>query len=91
MELMAPADGVFLFAESREHPMHVGGLSLFEPPEGAGPGFVREFTDALIGNDEFQPTFRKHPATIMGGITSMAWAYAVADLVGFHVRKRTER
>ena len=84
---MAPADGVFLFAESREHPMHVGGLSLFEPPEGAGPGFVREFTDALIGNDEFQPTFRKHPATIMGGITSMAWAYDDEIDVDYHVRR----
>ena len=62
-------------AESREHPMHVGGLSLFEPPEGAGPEFVREFTDAMVANDEFQPTFRKRPATIMGGIAPLAWAY----------------
>ena len=60
---------------------------MFEPPEGAGPGFVREFTDALIGNDEFQPTFRKHPATIMGGITSMAWAYDDEIDVDYHVRR----
>ena len=84
---MTPTDGVFLFAESREHPMHVGGLSLFKPPEGAGPGFVREFTDALIANDEFQPTFRKHPATIMGGITPMAWAYDDEIDVDYHVRR----
>ena len=72
---MAPTDSVFLLAESREHPMHVGGLSLFEKPEGAGPEFVREFTDAMVANDEFQPTFRKRPATIMGGITPLAWAF----------------
>jgi diacylglycerol O-acyltransferase len=41
MELMAPTDSMFLFTESREHPMHVGGLSLFKPPEGSGPEFVR--------------------------------------------------
>lgn len=31
MDLMMPNDSMFLFIESREHPMHVGGLSLFEP------------------------------------------------------------
>ncbi|OBK53979.1 wax ester/triacylglycerol synthase family O-acyltransferase [Mycobacterium sp. 1081908.1] len=87
MEMMAPADGVFLFAETREHPMHVGGLSLFKPPEDAGPEFVREFTDALIANDEFQPTFRKHPATVMGGITPMAWAVDDEVDVDYHVRR----
>lgn len=47
--MMMPTDSMFLFAESREHPMHVGGLSLYEPPEGAGPEFVRDFFDALVG------------------------------------------
>ena len=86
---MAPTDSVFLLAESREHPMHVGGLSLFEPPEGAGPGFVREFTDAMVANREFQPTFRKHPGTIMGGIAPMAWACDDnEDIdVDYHIRR----
>ncbi|MGZ4562893.1 MAG: WS/DGAT/MGAT family O-acyltransferase [Mycobacterium sp.] len=87
MELMTPTDAVFLLGESREHPMHVAGLQLYEPPQGAGPEFVREFTDALIANDEFQPTFRKHPATIMGGITPMAWAYDDEVDVDYHVRR----
>ena len=84
---MTPTDAVFLLGESREHPMHVAGLQLYEPPQGAGPEFVREFTDALIANDEFQPTFRKHPATIMGGITPMAWAYDDEVDVDYHVRR----
>jgi diacylglycerol O-acyltransferase / wax synthase len=87
MELMAPTDAVFLLGESREHPMHVGGLQLYEPPPGAGPEFVREFTDALIANDEFQPTFRKHPAMMMGGIAPMAWAYDDEVDVDYHVRR----
>jgi hypothetical protein len=29
MELMAPIDSLFLTAESREHPLHVGALQLF--------------------------------------------------------------
>lgn len=84
---MMPTDAVFLLGESREHPMHVGGLQLYEPPPGAGPEFVREFTDALIARDEFQPTFRKHPATIMGGITPMAWTYDDEVDVDYHVRR----
>ncbi|OBG19587.1 wax ester/triacylglycerol synthase family O-acyltransferase [Mycobacterium sp. 852002-51057_SCH5723018] len=87
MELMAPTDAVFLLGESREHPMHVGGLQLYEPPQGAGPEFVREFTDALIANNEFQPTFRKHPAMMMGGIAPMAWAYDDDVDVDYHVRR----
>jgi len=82
-----PTDSMFLFAESREHPMHVGGLSLFQPPEGADGQFVRQFTDALVANDEFQPVFRKHPATIAGGIARVAWAYDDDIDVDYHVRR----
>ncbi|GAB3036326.1 WS/DGAT/MGAT family O-acyltransferase [Mycobacterium bourgelatii] len=87
MELMMPTDSMFLFTESREHPMHVGGLSLFEPPEGAGREFVRDFYEALVANDEFQPTFRKHPATIGGGIARVAWAYDDEVDMDYHVRR----
>lgn len=82
-----PTDSMFLFAESREHPMHVGGLSLFEPPPGAGPEFVRQVYEALVANDEFQPTFRKHPAKIAGGIAQVAWAYDDEIDVDYHLRR----
>ena len=32
-----PTSAAFLLAENRNMPMHVGGLQLFEKPEGAGP------------------------------------------------------
>jgi diacylglycerol O-acyltransferase len=89
MELITPADSMFLLAESREHPMHVGGLQLFEPPEGAGPEFVREAYAALIANADFQPTFRKRPAQLLGGIANIGWAYDGEDDidVDYHVRR----
>ena len=89
MELMSPTDSIFLLTESREHPMHVGGLQLFEPPEGAGPEFVREMTYALMENREFQPTFRKRPAWVVGGLANVAWAYDDADDVDidYHLRR----
>jgi diacylglycerol O-acyltransferase len=89
MDLMSPTDSVFLLTESREHPMHVGGLQLFEPPEGAGPEFVREAAAALAANREFQPTFRKRPAWVVGGLANVAWAYDDADDVDidYHLRR----
>ncbi|MGA8546163.1 MAG: wax ester/triacylglycerol synthase family O-acyltransferase [Mycobacterium sp.] len=89
MDLMSPIDAVFLLTETREHPMHVGGLQLFEPPEGAGPEFVRELYDALIANRDFQPTFRKRPAWVVGGLANVAWAYDDADDVDidYHLRR----
>ena len=41
MTLMLPLDSMFLLMESREHPMHVGGLSLFVPP-GRGRRRIRQ-------------------------------------------------
>jgi WS/DGAT/MGAT family acyltransferase len=87
MDLMSPTDSVFLLSESREHPMHVGGLQLFEPPEDAGPEFLRELHQTLIGNDAFQPTFRKRPATLFGGIANVGWAYDDDIDIGYHVRR----
>ena len=86
---MSPTDSIFLLTESREHPMHVGGLQLFAPPEGAGPEFVREMADALMENREFQPTFRKRPAWVVGGLANVAWAYDDADDVDidYHLRR----
>ena len=43
---MSPLDSLFLLAESREHPMHVGGLQLFQPPDGADAMDVRSMFDA---------------------------------------------
>ena len=87
MDLIAPTDAMFLLGESREHPMHVGGLQLFELPDGAGPGFVRELYDQLIGQEDIQPTFRKHPAKFVGGIANLAWTYDNDVDIEYHVRR----
>lgn len=40
MPMMPVTDSMFLLVETREHPMHVGGLQLFKKPEGAGPDYL---------------------------------------------------
>ncbi|APD83848.1 WS/DGAT/MGAT family O-acyltransferase [Mycobacterium intracellulare] len=87
MELMMPTDAIFLLGESREHPMHVGGLQLFEPPPGAGRGFARELHKQLTAQREFQPTFRKHPAKFVGGIANLGWSYDDDIDVDYHIRR----
>ena len=84
---MSPTDSMFLLGESREHPMHVAGLQLFEPPEGAGPDYVRDMYDTIVKNDDFQPTFRKHPGRMLGGISSIAWAFDDDVDIDYHLRR----
>ncbi len=84
---MMPTDAVFLMGESREHPMHVGGLQLYKPPPGAGPDFVRDIYDQLIAERDFQPTFLKRPATLLGGIANLAWTYDKDLDIDYHVRR----
>jgi diacylglycerol O-acyltransferase len=86
MELISPTDSMFLIGESREHPMHVAGLQLFKPPEGSGPEFVRELHEMIVKNDDFQPTFRKHPGRLLGGISNLTWAFDDDVDIDYHLR-----
>lgn len=86
MEPISPTDALFLIGESREHPMHVGSLQLFEPPEDAGPHFVRESYQAMLECTDVQPTFRKHPA-FFGGLTNVAWSLDKDVELDYHLRR----
>lgn len=87
MELISPTDSMFLVGESREHPMHVGGLSLFVPPEDAEPDFVRDLYEQMVKQDDFAPTFRKHPARLLGGISNLTWAFDNDVDIDYHLRR----
>lgn len=87
MELMSPTDSMFLIAETREHPFHVGGLALYEPPAGADREFVRELHEDMVAHTEFEPVFRKHPATILGGIANVGWTYDDDVDLDYHLRR----
>ncbi|MCV7204980.1 wax ester/triacylglycerol synthase family O-acyltransferase [Mycolicibacterium peregrinum] len=87
MDLMSPTDSMFLIAETREHPFHVGGLALYEPPAGAGSDFVRELHEEMVAQTDIQPVFRKHPATILGGIANVGWTYDNDVDMDYHLRR----
>ena len=48
---MDPTAAGFMLADSRNTPMHVGGLQLYTPPPGAGPDFIREMLDDFMATD----------------------------------------
>ena len=70
---MSPTDSVFLLAESREHPMHVGSLQLFQPPEGMDALDVREMFDRAISEDEVMPLFSKRARRSITSLGQWGW------------------
>lgn len=86
MSFMPPTDSMFLLAESREHPMHVGGLQLFIPPEDAGPNFAQEMVEQFRAVEYAAPLFRKRPAQPVGTLGNMWWSYDESFDFDYHVR-----
>ncbi|WP_374999991.1 wax ester/triacylglycerol synthase family O-acyltransferase [Aeromicrobium sp. CTD01-1L150] len=86
MPFMPPTDSMFLLAETREHPMHVGGLQLFEPPDGAGPEWTRDLIESFRSAEAVSSTFRRRPKEPVG-VLGNAW-WAVDDSIDFdyHIR-----
>ncbi|MCT2586361.1 WS/DGAT/MGAT family O-acyltransferase [Actinophytocola gossypii] len=86
MAMMPVTDSMFLLAEAREHPMHVGGLQLFELPDGAGPEFVGEFHRSLLDLVDVRPLFRRRPRGPVGVVGQFAWTNDDHLDLEYHVR-----
>ncbi len=86
MALMPPQDSMFLIPESREQPMHVGSLQLFELPEGADRSLIRETYEELLATTDIAPIFRRRP--YRSWTTAGQWAWIDDDDVDLehHVR-----
>lgn len=86
MPLVAAPDLPFLLTESRATPMHVGGLQVFELPEGAGPHWLLEQYEAMTAHTEIAPLFRQRP--YRSWRTGGQWAWREDDEldIEYHVR-----
>ena len=82
-----PPSAAFLLAESKNQPMHVGGMQLYEKPKDAGPDFVRElFEAAKSSDDEVMPLFRKHPYRSVKTAGQLFWKEDEQFDIEHHVR-----
>lgn len=86
MGLMQPVDAMFLIGESREHPMHVGGLQLFELPPDAGPDHVNKLYHELLTFTDLLPLMRSRPANPVSSIGQIAWTDDANVDLEYHVR-----
>ncbi|MGB0101937.1 MAG: wax ester/triacylglycerol synthase family O-acyltransferase [Nocardioides sp.] len=81
-----PTGTAFLLTENRSMPMHVGGLQLFEKPEGAGRGFAREMYEAMRDVDEVAPLFLKRPHRSLSTAGQLVWIEDEQFDIEHHVR-----
>lgn len=81
-----PTSSAFLLAENRAMPMHVGGLQLFERPDGAGPDYIREMYEAMLGDNEVAPLFLKHPHRSLRTAGQLVWRPDEQFDIEHHVR-----
>ena len=84
---MPPTDALFLLGESREHPMHVGGLQLFVPPDGADALDIRRLFESEVAKDEVAPLFRKRPRRSVTTLGQWGWEQDRMFDLEHHVRR----
>lgn len=84
---MSPTSSLFLLAEKRESPMHVGSLQLFQPPEGADALDVRAMFEATLADDEVAPLYKKRPRRSITTLGQWGWEIDRAFDLEHHVRR----
>ncbi|MFT3660304.1 MAG: wax ester/triacylglycerol synthase family O-acyltransferase [Gordonia sp. (in: high G+C Gram-positive bacteria)] len=88
MQYMPATESMFLVAETRDQPMHVGGLQLFVPREGqTAAELADEFHAKLEATTEIQDVFLKYPASPAAIAGYLAWQKADSIDFDYHVRR----
>lgn len=86
MQLMAPADQVFVVPETRETPMHVGGLQLFEIPAEADSDYVAQVYHQVLQTPAIAPAFRKRLHRSVATLGQWTWVDDTDVDLEHHVR-----
>ncbi len=88
---MSPTSSLFLLAETREHPMHVGGLQLFTPPDGADVLDIRERFDTAVAEaaagGPVAPLFQKRARRSVTSLYQWGWETDRNFDIEHHVRR----
>jgi diacylglycerol O-acyltransferase / wax synthase len=83
---MDPTSAGFMLADSRNTPMHVGGLHLYEPPPDSGPDYVRELFAGLLEQRQISPLFLKRPTRGLTTGGQWFWTEDSEFDIEYHVR-----
>jgi WS/DGAT/MGAT family acyltransferase len=83
---MPPTSSMFLVPESRDQPMHVGGLQLFETPDGADADYLTGLYREAIAETDVAPLFRRRPYRGLTTLGQWAWADDADIDLEHHIR-----
>src|SRR6476646_1480446 len=86
MALMSPTDSMFLIGESREQPMHVGSLQVFELPDGADSDLLRTALLDMLQQTDVAPLFRRRPYRSLTTLGQWGWTDDADVDLEHHVR-----
>ncbi len=88
MPYMPVTASMFLLAETRDQPIHVGGLQLFIPREGqSSTELSEEIFETFQACTDIHPLFRKRPAQPVSLIGSLMWSFDDEIDFDYHVRR----
>ncbi|HEX3897555.1 MAG TPA: wax ester/triacylglycerol synthase family O-acyltransferase [Mycobacteriales bacterium] len=73
MALLSLQDQAFLLPETREQPMHVGGLQLFKTPDGADRDYLKDVYADMLAVEEITTLFRRRIHRSVGTLGQWAW------------------
>jgi len=86
MAMMPVTDSMFLLGESREHPMHVGGLQIFKLPDGVGPDYLSDAHRHLVNDTDVRSLFRRRPRGPVSSLGQWSWTDDQNLDLEYHVR-----
>jgi diacylglycerol O-acyltransferase / wax synthase len=90
MKRFAPPEAVVMLAlESDDYPMHIGGMQVFRPPDGASAGFAREIYEAMRTQTEMDKKWAGHPSRTRRGRSIVRWEYEDQVDIDYHLRYTT--
>ncbi len=88
VEYMPVTQSMFLIAETRDQPMHVGGLQLFIPRAGQSAAELAEEVHAnFVSATDIQPLFLRRPASPASIAGYAAWQESHDIDFDYHVRR----
>jgi diacylglycerol O-acyltransferase / wax synthase len=87
MSAMPLTDAIFLLAETREQPIHVGGLHLYRKPPDAEPDHVAALYRSLLDYEgELVRRLQRRPVRPLGGLGPWSWQPDPSLDREYHVR-----
>ena len=89
MKQLGGIDATFLYMETPETPMHVAGLTLYEPPENFSGSFFEHFKEFFLTRMHLAPIFEKKLARTVLELDHPLWVDAGELDFDYHLRRAT--